>query len=153
MPTISAVPLTHPALTELVAKLDAWMTPLYPPASNHCLPVSEMQDDVTWAWLAMVDDQPVGCACLSLATAGIAEIKRVYVDESQRGSGIARQLMETLEAQARQLGEPTIYLETGIYQPAAIRLYEKMGFHTTAPFGHYQPDPLSVFMMKPLIAV
>jgi putative acetyltransferase len=39
-------------------------------------------------------------------------------------------------------------LETGIRQPEALGLYERLGFVRRGPFGDYAEDPLSVFMEK-----
>ncbi|HCU0908184.1 TPA: GNAT family N-acetyltransferase, partial [Klebsiella pneumoniae] len=46
----------------------------------------------------------------------------------------------------------TLRLETGIHQHAAIALYTRNGYQTRCAFAPYQPDPLSVFMEKPLFA-
>jgi len=35
-------------------------------------------------------------------------------------------------------------------QIAAIKLYEKLEFKITSPFGHYKVDPLRIFMEKKL---
>ena len=43
-------------------------------------------------------------------------------------------------------------LETGIYQQAAVRLYTRWGYQTRSAFAPYQPDPLSLFMEKLLVA-
>ena len=63
---------------------------------------------------------------------------------------MAGRLMDALEKKARQEGFSEVRLETGIYQLAAIKLYEKRGYEKIAPFGAYQEDPLSVFMGKKL---
>jgi putative acetyltransferase len=39
-------------------------------------------------------------------------------------------------------------LETGAKQPEALALYRSAGFVDIGPFGHYEPDPNSVFMEK-----
>lgn len=67
-----------------------------------------------------------------------------------RGHGIARQVLDALEAEARQLGVTRILLETGTRQPEAIALYEKAGFTATGPYGEYRPSPLTMFMEKVL---
>lgn len=41
-------------------------------------------------------------------------------------------------------------LETGIYQQAALKFYEKIGYQSNSPFGSYKDDPLSVFKSKSL---
>jgi putative acetyltransferase len=51
---------------------------------------------------------------------------------------------------ARMSGLSVLRLETGIHQPEAIGLYERLGFERRAPFGDYREDPLSLFMEMPL---
>ena len=46
------------------------------------------------------------------------------------------------------IGLPALRLETGVRQPAALRLYERAGYARRGPFGGYPDDPLSVFMEK-----
>ena len=70
----------------------------------------------------------------------------------RRGNGLAKLIMCELEAHLKQRGIGVARLETGIYQPEAIGLYEKLGYEIRGPFGAYKPDPLSVFMEKRLDA-
>jgi putative acetyltransferase len=49
-----------------------------------------------------------------------------------------------LIAEARRLGYRRLCLETGSRQPAAMSLYEGLGFGRIAPFGEYASDPTSV---------
>ena len=79
-----------------------------------------------------------------------AEVKRVYVPPRARGLGLARAMMARLEAEALAEGRGILRLETGIHQPEALGLYEALGYARRGPFGDYGPDPLSVFMEKPL---
>ena len=55
-----------------------------------------------------------------------------------------------LIAEAGGAGVETLLLETGIADHAALALYDKTGFKRRGPFGDYRPDPLSVFMERPL---
>ena len=90
----------------------------------------------------------VGCGGILLAS-GYAEIKRIFVSPQSRGLGIGRRLLTTLETEARSLGFDLLRLETGIYQPEALALFEVMGFTTCPSFGDYPPDdPNSIFMEK-----
>ena len=57
-----------------------------------------------------------------------------------------------LEAEAAKRGCRQMMLETGTLQPEALGLYERAGYTVRGPFGGYGPDPLSVFMQKPLTA-
>jgi putative acetyltransferase len=58
--------------------------------------------------------------------------------------------MDHLEAEATQRGILELRLETGIYQEESLALYRVRGYVTIPPFGHYTPDPVSVFMAKRL---
>ena len=50
---------------------------------------------------------------------------------------MAKALLARLEQEARDAGKPTLRLETGTLQTAAIGLYEGCGFRGCGPFGHY----------------
>jgi putative acetyltransferase len=78
------------------------------------------------------------------------EIKRVFIDPSARGVGLSKALMQVIEDEARALGFRIARLETGISQPEALGLYEKLGYKYREPFGDYVLDPFSVFMEKAL---
>jgi putative acetyltransferase len=79
-----------------------------------------------------------------------AEIKRMWVEETARGRGIARRILNVLIAEAGGAGVERLRLETGVANRAALTLYEKTGFKRREPFADYRPDPLSVFMERPL---
>jgi putative acetyltransferase len=59
--------------------------------------------------------------------------------------------MEALENHLVEQARPYARLETGIHQPEAIGLYQKLGYYRINPFGDYQEDPLSIFMEKKLL--
>ena len=46
-------------------------------------------------------------------------------------------LLAHIEDVTMNAGIPLLRLETGVRQPAAIRLYERVGFHPCAAFGPY----------------
>lgn len=128
----------------------AYAESLYPAESNHMLDLSSLEKAEVTFWVARAEGMIVGCCALVEAGDGTAEIKRMFVDPSARGRSVARRLMETLEAAAREKALSAVRLETGIYQPEAIGLYRKFGYLEIPPFGSYQPDPLSLFMEKRL---
>lgn len=102
------------------------------------------------AWL---NDKAVGCGAwrpLASAERSVAEIKRMFVQPAFRGRGISRAILNELEALARVDGYATVRLETGLRQPAALRLYETSGYHRIEPYGRYRDDPLSVCFEKTL---
>ena len=103
-------------------------------------------------YLAAYDDKgkPVGCAALRPVDDSTAEVRRVYVLKPLRGRGVARTLLVRLEAEAVELGYQALALETGNRQPAAIALYEALGYRRIAAFGAHVGDPTSVCFGKTL---
>jgi len=61
-------------------------------------------------------------------TDGTGEVKRLWVDPTWRGNGIARALMDALEDAARGLGLHDLCLATGDRQPEAVALYRATGW-------------------------
>ncbi|MCJ2144453.1 GNAT family N-acetyltransferase [Methylobacterium sp. E-066] len=57
-----------------------------------------------------------------------AELKRVWTDTQFRRQGLARRVVEALEAQAGRQGYDRIYLTTGFRQPEAKGLYLDLGY-------------------------
>ena len=76
------------------------------------------------------------------------ELKRMYVRPQFRGLGFGKLLLDHLADHARTRGVGLLRLETGIHQKAAIRLYEREGFHRIPPFGPYFDDPVSLCYEK-----
>lgn len=81
---------------------------------------------------------------------GSAELKRFFVRPSARGRGVGKALLDAAEAGAASEGAELMQLETGIKSHAAVAFYSRAGYRACAPFGSYDPDPLSVFMQKKL---
>ena len=87
------------------------------------------------------DGTPVGCGALRMLDPETGELKRMYVDPTQRGQGLGRRLVEALEAEARALGSRRLVLETGTRQLAALALYEATGFRPIPLYGEYCLSP------------
>ena len=143
--------VTQPESQTLIAALDAWQTLLYPAESNHLADLSEQADDaLIFLLIRHHEGEAVGCGAVLLTGAGFGEVKRVYIDERHRGQKLGERLLAELEREALRRGCHTLRLETGVKQPAAITLYQRHGFTLTDAFPPYAPDPLSLFMRKPL---
>ncbi|KAB0880565.1 GNAT family N-acetyltransferase [Cronobacter muytjensii] len=136
----------------LIAALDAYQSTLYPAESNHLVDLAGVDDGALIFMVIRHQQAAVGCGAVLLTGDGCGEVKRVYIDERHRGQKLGEKLMAALEEAARLRGCHTLRLETGIHQNAAVRLYERCGFHHTGPFAPYLPDPLSLFMQKPVSA-
>ncbi len=94
------------------------------------------------------DGLAAGCGGIQLFGKEYGELKRMFVNPSFRGKGLAKLMLEHLANYAKENGVHLLRLETGIYQRDAIALYENWGFHTIPPFGEYKPDPLALFYEK-----
>lgn len=134
----------------LIDELDAYLAPLYPPASQHGLCVEAIVAENVHFFMLRLGDEPAGCGGLKFYGREYAEIKRMYVRPGFRGQGLARRMLARLEAHAADAGVSVLRLETGIHQPEAKGLYEALGYRTRPPFGAYKEDPLSLFFEKNL---
>lgn len=139
-----------PDARALIAELEAYLVPLYPPASQHGYSVEQLIAEGVAFFVIRANETPAGCGGLQVFGADYGEIKRMYVRQEFRGLGFAKLMLEHLAGYARSRGLGLLRLETGIYQDAAIGLYERVGFQSIPPFGKYQEDPLSRFYEKRL---
>ncbi|WP_249383920.1 GNAT family N-acetyltransferase [Chitinivorax sp. B] len=147
--TIQPVDPAEPGPMALIQALDDYLIALYPPESNHLLSVEALrQANVTFLGV-IIDGQVAGCGAF-VNHSDYVEIKRMYVQPAYRGLKLGRRLLEALETRAQAFGVSLVRLESGIHQPEALQLYERMGYAYRTPFGDYQLDPLSVFMEKEL---
>jgi putative acetyltransferase len=152
-PVIEIIPVTAPddGILEMVEKLDTLMNGLYPPESTHLTPPEELSAGANRFFAIKVDGKLMGCGGFRVVGRDYAEIKRMYVDPSARGLGLAKALLSRLESESRSLGLLEMKLETGIYQPEAIALFERCGYTQCPVFGNYpKNDPYSYFMRKTL---
>lgn len=95
----------------------------------------ELTPPAGYCVVARLRGLPIGCGALKLHGAAPAELKRMWVDPSSRGLGVARRLLESLEALARENGVRVLHLETNRALTEAIELYRRAGFAEVAPFN------------------
>jgi putative acetyltransferase len=139
-----------PDAQQLIAELEAHLDLLYPQTSRHGYSVDKLLQLGVAFFVIRQAGRPAGCGGVQLFGSEYAEVKRMYVRPQYRGLGLGKQMLDHLSAHARQAGVSILRLETGVHQAEAIGLYERCGFKRTAPFGEYQPDPLSLFFEKRL---
>ncbi|KGM35557.1 GNAT family N-acetyltransferase [Inquilinus limosus] len=147
---IAPEPPRQDAVLDLIRQSDALMASLYPAESNHMLDIASLERPEVRFFVARREGRVVGCGALVVGAGGEAELKRMFVDPATRGLKVGRDLLARIEGEARGLGVRVVRLETGIHQPEAIGLYRRFGYEECGPFGDYRPDPLSLFMEKPL---
>ena len=98
-------------------------------------------DRLPQTFVALDGDQPVGMYQLQMSDdlAGRPDVypwlANVYVDESRRGEGIGRLLMESVRENAAKAGLSDLYLYTH-----HVGLYEKFGWTLVEEVPTFQPD-------------
>jgi GNAT superfamily N-acetyltransferase len=107
-------------------------------------------DKIRHVVVAYRNDKAVGCGALKEYEPRTTEIKRMFVLETERGKGVAANILAELEKWAVEEGFETAILETGNKMKAAIRLYEKSGYEHTPNYGQYIGVDSSVCMKKDL---
>ncbi len=94
-------------------------------------------------WVALANDRIVGGLVLVIR-AGYAILANIAVDPSERGTGLARDMITLAEEKCRALHIPTLKLSTHIKMPQNVKLYEHIGWRETLRAGN------KVFMEKQL---
>lgn len=123
-------------VADLIGQLEQTLAASYPPEQRHGIPVEHLFEPHIRFYVANLDGAPVGCGAFALF-AGYAEVKRMFTKPAARGNGVARALLSHIERDVRDTGFTMLRLETGIFQPEAIRLYEAYGFRRCDAFGPY----------------
>jgi GNAT superfamily N-acetyltransferase len=137
--------------TRLMTELDAEIGCRYPGVVPHGLHRHDFDDPRTVFLVARVGGVAVGCGAIRGLEPGVAEIKRMFVQDAARGSGVGRRILAALESRARAAGYMVLRLETGMKQPEAIALYTSAGFAAVEAFGEYIGNEFSRCFEKKLV--
>ncbi|MFI5335502.1 MAG: GNAT family N-acetyltransferase [Opitutales bacterium] len=137
-----------PDAIALISELQTHLESFYPPESRHGFSVERLLAEGVAFFVLRTGGRPAGCGGIKLVGREYGELKRMFVRPPFRGAGFGRLLVHHLAGHARAHGVTLLRLETGIHQQAAIRLYEREGFHRIPPFGPYTADPLSLCYEK-----
>ena len=108
----------------------------FDPAKGGEVSEAEMTPPAGWFFLARLDGRPVGCGALRRLKAGVGEVKRMWTAPNARGLGVARRMITTIEATAREAGLKTLRLDTNRTLIEAQALYRKLGFVEIERYGH-----------------
>ncbi len=141
--TIAAERPDSPDATALIDELQAHLGALYPVESQHGFTVQQLIEQGVAFFVLRANGRPAGCGGILLVGREHGELKRMFVRPEFRGQKFGERLVERLAQHAREHGVNLLRLETGIHQPAAIRLYERLGFRLIPPFSPYTDDPVS----------
>lgn len=85
-------------------------------------------------WIADGAEGPVGIVAIRPLDADICEMKRLWVAEAARGSGLGRRLIEASFAGARAADYRRMRLDTIAGMEGALALYREYGFREIPPY-------------------
>lgn len=93
-------------------------------------------------FLARWDGKPAGFAVLDLAGSGQADpvepvLRNLFVVPARRGLGIGTALVAAVERSAHARGYRNLRLDVDVDNPAAARLYSRLGFEYTGQGRNY----------------
>jgi DNA-binding MarR family transcriptional regulator/predicted GNAT family N-acyltransferase len=89
--------------------------------------------------------RPIGCGALKRLDSETGEIKRMWVAPDARGLGVAKRMLEALEARALQVGMTRIRLDTNRALTQAQEMYRRAGYREIAP---YNDNPYAHFWFE-----
>ena len=143
----SAEDIQH--VRELFAEYQAWL------GINLCFQnfdreVAELPGDYVpprcRLLIAIQDDKVAGCIALRSLGDDICEMKRLYVRPQFRGTGLGRELADTIIKFARDAGYRRMRLDTlPGKMDQAIGMYDRLGFRRIEPY-YENPVTDAVFM-------
>lgn len=87
-------------------------------------------------FLALSDNQPIGCVGLRYFDKGVCEMKRLYVRPDFRGKKAGRLLAEATLKAAKVIRYEIMRLDTLPSMESANILYKSLGFRQIEPYRH-----------------
>ena len=139
-----------PDLARLIAKLDNYLSDLYPQDEIFGVELSDPKTEEMTFVLAYLDGVPVGCGGIRRLDERTVELKRFFVEPTLRRQGVAGRVFGYLEQVAERLGCSVMRLETGAPQFESVNFYKKLGFYEIERFGEYVDCESSLCMEKVL---
>jgi len=135
-------------LHDLIMRSFAYMDGVIdPPSSAHRLTPANLRDKASneICFIATLDGRLAGCI-FAAERAEAFYVGKLAVDDSARGMGIGRALMQAAEHHAVAQGKPALELQTRIELEANHATFERMGFvefERTAHEGYCRPTSIT----------
>lgn len=108
------------------------------------------RDSIHDVIIAYKGEEAVACGSYKFYDEETVELKRIFTDKSVRGTGVGKELVRRLEADAKIAGYRRAVLETGKLLTQACGLYKKLGYRQIPNYGPYVDMPESLCMGKKL---
>jgi DNA-binding MarR family transcriptional regulator/GNAT superfamily N-acetyltransferase len=107
----------------------------FDPEKGRATRDEEIAPPAGYFFVARLEGRPAGCGALLRVDTATGEIKRMWTAPDARGLGVARRIIATIEATARDSGMRTLRLDTNRALKEAHALYRKLGFEEVAAFN------------------
>jgi GNAT superfamily N-acetyltransferase len=122
-------------LAEYFRELEARFDGGFDPQKESAARLDDMTPPKGLFVVARLQDEAVGCGGFKRVDETTGEIKRVWTAPKARGMGVARRMLHTLEAAARDFGLKRLRLDTNRALREAQALYRKEGYREVARFN------------------
>ena len=99
-------------------------------------------------YVALDENQPIGCVALRDLGHGICEMKRLYVKPFFRGQKVGKLLAEVVIKAAKDMGYDFMRLDTIPSMKHANMLYNALGFEQIAPYRFNPLDGATFFELN-----
>jgi len=111
--------------------------------------ISEMYGPPHGALFVLYDNEAaIGCLGLRKIEDGVGELKRMYIQEQYRKSGLGKMLLDQSIDVAKAYGYQLLRLDTLNTMIPAMNFYEKHGFYRISPYYHNPLETAVYFEMK-----
>ena len=141
-PIDPARPEARHCISAYLAELDRRFDMGFNPSLSISADDDELRPPAGLLVVAWMQGEPVGCGGLKFHGDKPAELKRMWVAEAVRGSGLGRRLLRHLEQLAAMHGARTVRLETNGTLTEAVSLYRSAGYvevpaFNDEPYAHH----------------
>jgi DNA-binding MarR family transcriptional regulator/N-acetylglutamate synthase-like GNAT family acetyltransferase len=138
------------AMTRYVDELDRRFAGGFDPGDAIEAEASALRVPVGRFVLVRVDGRVAGCGGVHVLADGVAEIKRMWIDDAMRGLGLGARLLRTLEEHAVSLGCAVVRLDTNSVLTDAIAMYRRAGYRDIA---RYNTNPYAELFFEKQLTV
>jgi DNA-binding MarR family transcriptional regulator/ribosomal protein S18 acetylase RimI-like enzyme len=107
-------------------------------------------------FFARLGEDIIGTCALLQESPGVYELTKMGVDETFRGMGAGKRLLDAAIAEFHRREGKTLFLESNSRLKTALRMYEKAGFHlqpNTRSGSHYERADVYMIYEKPMPAM
>ena len=132
---------------KLVEKLESYLVSLDSESHNACKEFNRLET-INHVVTAHMNDEVIGCGAIREYNINTVEIKRMFVRDEQRGSGVASHILSELETWAKEQGFEFGLLETGTMMIDAIKFYEKHRYMQIENYDQYDSMSKSICFSK-----